>query len=142
MNADDKPLVWLQGEVRAPPYSRLIMDKKKPERLSAGGWKIGQAAEFLELTPEEAELVELKLALSSTLRARRTDQGWSQGVLAERIGSSQSRVAKMEASDPTVSMDLLIRGLLATGASKKEIASAIAGTRPRGRTEATAAKES
>jgi len=107
------------------------MDKKKQERLSAGGWNVGQAAEFLELTPEEAEFVELKLALSSTLRARRTDQGWSQGVLAERIGSSQSRVAKMEASDPTVSMDLLIRGLLATGASKKEIASAIAGTRPR-----------
>jgi hypothetical protein len=107
------------------------MDKKKQERLSAGGWKVGQTAEFLELTPEEADFVELKLALSSTLRARRTDQGWSQGALAERIGSSQSRVAKMEASDPTVSMDLLIRGLLATGASKKEIASAIIGTRPK-----------
>lgn len=107
------------------------MDKKKQERLSNGGWRVGESAEFLELTPEEAAFVEVKLALSSTLRDRRADQGWSQGVLAERIGSSQSRVAKMEASDPTVSMDLLIRGLLATGASKKEIASAISGTRPK-----------
>lgn len=107
------------------------MDKRKQERLKAGGWRAGSTAEFLELTLEEAEFVEMKLALSSTLRARRTDQGWSQDVLADKIGSSQSRVAKMEASDPTVSVDLLIRGLLATGASKVDIASAIVGARPK-----------
>lgn len=107
------------------------MDKRKQERLKAGGWRTGSTAEFLELTLEEAEFAEMKLALSSTLRARRTDQGWSQDVLADKIGSSQSRVAKMEASDPSVSVDLLIRGLLATGASKDDIASAIVGVRPK-----------
>jgi predicted XRE-type DNA-binding protein len=101
------------------------MDKKKGERLSAGGWRVGEAAEFLELSREEVEYVELKLALSSELRERRSEQRLSQGALAEKLGSSQSRVAKMEASDPSVSVDLLIRGLLATGASKKDIASAI-----------------
>ena len=101
------------------------MDKKKKDRLAAGGWRTGTAADFLGLTPEEAEFVELKLALSSELKDLRSDRGISQIELAERLGSSQSRVAKMEASDPTVSVDLLIRGLFAAGATKKDIAGAI-----------------
>ncbi len=107
------------------------MDKKKKERLSSGGWRIGDATEFLELSAEEAEFVELKLALSSELRELRSVQGLSQGALAEKLGSSQSRVAKMEASDPTVTVDLLIRGLLAAGASTKDIASAIVRSKPK-----------
>ena len=101
------------------------MDKKKKDRLAAGGWSTGTAADFLGLTPEEAEFVELKLALSSELKDLRSEHGISQLELAERLGSSQSRVAKMEASDPTVSVDLLIRGLFAAGATKEDIASAI-----------------
>ena len=102
------------------------MDKKKKERLAAAGWHSGNAAEFLGLSPEEIEFVELKLALSSELKDVRAENGLSQVELAQRLGSSQSRVAKMEASDPSVSIDLLIRGLLAAGASKNDIASAIA----------------
>jgi predicted transcriptional regulator len=113
------------------------MDKNKQQRLLDAGWKIGSAAEFLELSPEEAEYVELKVALSSTLKDRRSDSGLSQGALAKKLGSSQSRVAKMEASDPTVSVDLLIRGLLAAGASKKDIAAAIAGEKPKRTRRAT-----
>jgi ribosome-binding protein aMBF1 (putative translation factor) len=113
------------------------MDKNKQQRLKDAGWKIGSAAEFLELSPEEAEYVELKVALSSTLKERRSDSGLSQGALAKKLGSSQSRVAKMEASDPTVSVDLLIRGLLAVGASKRDIASAIAGDKSKRTRRAT-----
>jgi predicted transcriptional regulator len=102
------------------------MDKAKRKRLEEAGWAIGSAADFLDLSADETAFVELKLALSEELRARREDQGLSQTALADRLGSSQSRVAKMEASDPSVSVDLLIRGLLASGASRKEIASAIA----------------
>ena len=40
------------------------MDEEKKKRLEAKGWKVGTVAEFLELTPEEAMLVEIKLALS------------------------------------------------------------------------------
>lgn len=102
------------------------MDKKKRGRLAAAGWRSGNASEFLGLSPEESEFVELKLALSSELKDVRAEQGLSQVELAQRLGSSQSRVAKMEASDPSVSIDLLIRGLLAAGASKNDIASALA----------------
>jgi hypothetical protein len=101
------------------------MDKKKKDRLAANGWRTGSAADFLNLSAEEAEFVELKLALSSELKDVRSERGISQLELAHRLGSSQSRVAKMEASDPTVSFDLLIRGLLAAGATKTDIASAI-----------------
>jgi predicted transcriptional regulator len=101
------------------------MDKTREARLRQAGWKVGSTEEFLELSDEEAAFVELKLALSDELRERRSELGLSQTELAERLGSSQSRVAKMEASDPSVSIDLLIRGLLATGASKMEIAGAI-----------------
>jgi predicted XRE-type DNA-binding protein len=114
------------------------MDKKKKDRLAAGGWRTGSAADFLELTPEEAEFVELKLALSSELKELRSEHGISQLELADRLGSSQSRVAKMEASDPTVSVDLLIRGLFAAGASKKDIASAITKAARKPRVQKTA----
>lgn len=115
------------------------MDKMKRKRLEEAGWTIGSAADFLELSASEAAFVELKLALSDELRARREDQGLSQTVLARKLGSSQSRVAKMEAGDPSVSVDLLIRGLLAAGASRKQIASAIAPSAAR-RTRPTASK--
>jgi predicted transcriptional regulator len=101
------------------------MDSAKRKKLERAGWSVGSVSEFLGLSEDEAAFVELKLALSDELRKRREDQGLTQVALSEKLGSSQSRVAKMEASDATVSVDLLIRGLLATGASRREIASAI-----------------
>jgi DNA-binding XRE family transcriptional regulator len=101
------------------------MDAKKKARLTNAGWRVGDASEFLGLTNEEIQLVEMKLALSRTLREVRSQKALSQVQLAHRLGSSQSRVAKMEAGDPSVSVDLLMRALLAAGASKDEIASAI-----------------
>lgn len=102
------------------------MEDAKRKRLEAAGWKVGSAEEFLGLSPEEASFVELKLTLSQTLRERRNGQGLTQTALAKKLGSSQSRVAKMEASDASVSLDLLVRALLATGATRAEIAAAIA----------------
>src|SRR3990172_3867517 len=101
------------------------MDSTKRKKLEQSGWSVGSASDFLGLTEDEAAYVELKLALSEELRKRREDQGLTQVALAEKLGSSQSRVAKMEASDATVSVDLLIRGLLAAGASRRDIAGAI-----------------
>ncbi len=101
------------------------MENAKKKKLEAAGWKVGSAEEFLRLTPEEAAFVEVKLALSEQLKAHRQAQGISQTQLARRLGSSQSRVAKMEAADPSVSVDLLVRGLIASGASKRDIGRAI-----------------
>lgn len=98
------------------------MDKTKKKRLEQHGWKIGDAKDFLELSEEEVAYIDLKLAFSKSLRERRTKRKMTQAQLAKRINSSQSRVAKMEAGDPTVSLDLIIRSLLALGASQKELA--------------------
>jgi predicted transcriptional regulator len=95
-------------------------------RLKARGWKVGGATDLLGLSDQEAALVELRLSLSRSVRERRQKLGLSQVELASRLGSSQSRVAKLEGADATVSIDLLIRGLLALGASRREIGRALA----------------
>ncbi len=101
------------------------MKKTKRAKLEARGWRLGTAADFLELTPEEAAFVDTKLALSRSLRDRRMAQSLSQWALAKRLNSSQSRVAKMEAADPSVSIDLLLRGLFALGATPQDVATSI-----------------
>ena len=75
------------------------MKKSKRAALEAHGWRLGDTADFLALTPEEAALVETKSALSGSVRDRRTKQGLSQADLARRLKSSQSRVAKIEAAE-------------------------------------------
>jgi DNA-binding XRE family transcriptional regulator len=98
------------------------MEENKRRQLELAGWKVGTVDEFLELSPEESELVEFKLALSRHLKKLRNNQHLSQEALAKRMSSSQSRVAKIESGDPSVSIDLLVRALVYTGANRKEIA--------------------
>jgi transcriptional regulator with XRE-family HTH domain len=97
------------------------MNESKRKRLEADGWKIGSAAEFLGLSREEGLLVEMKLALARGLRDRRERLKITQQQLAKQIGSSQSRIAKLEKADKSVSMDLLVSSLASLGASRAEI---------------------
>jgi DNA-binding XRE family transcriptional regulator len=90
-------------------------------KLKKKGWKTGSVAEFLDLSAEESAYIEMKLALSEKLKERRRRSNLTQAELAKAIESSQSRVAKMEAGDPSVSIDLLVKSLLAMGVSKKEL---------------------
>jgi ribosome-binding protein aMBF1 (putative translation factor) len=106
------------------------MRKSKRRKLEAAGWRAGSASEFLKLSPEDSALVETKVALSAALRARRLAQRLSQADLAKRLKSSQSRIAKMEAADRTVSVDLLLRGLFALGATTRDVGKAIQHRRP------------
>ena len=101
------------------------MNRTKQATLAKRGWNVGTVADFLALTPEEAAFVEIKLALSDALRAKRRKANLSQAQVAQKLKSSQSRVAKMEASDPSVTLDLLIRSLLALGATKRTVARTI-----------------
>jgi DNA-binding XRE family transcriptional regulator len=101
------------------------MDKLKQKRLEEKGWKVGTVSEFLELTAEETALIEIKLALSRNLKARR-QHTMTQAELAEKIHSSQPRIAKAENGDASVSIELLIRAMLATGATPQEIGNVIA----------------
>ena len=102
------------------------MKAAKRKRLEQAGWRVGSTEDFLGLSKEEQALVEIKLALADAVRTQREKHRLSQGALAARMKSSQSRVAKIEAGDPSVSLDLLIRAALAAGATKKELAKALA----------------
>jgi hypothetical protein len=101
------------------------MKKIKQAKLERAGWKVGSTAEFLGLTPEEAAFVELKVALADGLRELRRRRHLTQTDLARMLRSSQSRVAKMEARDPSVSLDLLVRSLLALGTTPADLAKII-----------------
>ena len=91
------------------------MKSSKKSKLEAAGWKVGSASEFLDLSTEEASIVRLKIKLARAVRERRAQLAWTQQDLANKIESSQSRVAKIEAADASVSSDLAIRALYALG---------------------------
>ena len=109
----------------------MTVKKAKRERIERKGWRLGSTEEFLGLSAEETAYIELKLALGLRLKAAREKRGVTQTALAKLARSSQSRVAKMEAGDPSVSMDLIVKTLLAMGVTRKQIASTIAKTSER-----------
>jgi ribosome-binding protein aMBF1 (putative translation factor) len=98
------------------------MNRSKRKRLEAAGWRAGSAADFLGLSAEEALYLQIKLVLADAVKARREKLGLTQAEVALRVRSSQSRVAKMEAGDRTVSIDLLVHTLAALGATRKDLA--------------------
>jgi len=102
------------------------MRKSKRKALKRKGWRLGTAADFLDLTDEELAVIELKIALGNAVKERRQKQCLTQNAFAKTIASSQSRVAKMEAGDPSVSLDLLVKSMLTLGASRRDVANAIA----------------
>ncbi len=102
------------------------MKNARKKKLEAAGFKVGTVQEFLDLTDEDMEIIEMRVALARSLKNLRRRLKVSQMAFASKIGSSQSRVARMEAGDPSVSLDLLMRSLVKAGASRKEIGRAIA----------------
>lgn len=97
------------------------MKTNKLDRLKAGEWEVGNAEDFLQLSEAETRLVELKLSLISAVKKSRIKRKLSQIDLAQRMKSSQSRIAKIEAGDPSVSLDLIVRALIASGATTRDI---------------------
>jgi hypothetical protein len=100
------------------------MDNAKRKRVKSAGWKVGTTAEFLGLGDEDAAIVELRLGRG--VREERNRWSLTRAQLGKLLGSSHPRVAKMEAADPSVSIDLMIRSLLTLGASRKKVAFYIA----------------
>ena len=96
------------------------------KRLERAGWSTGDAKDFLELSEPEAAFIDMKLALAEDVRGLRLERRLNQTQVARILGSSQSRVAKMEAADASVSIDLLIRSLLKLGAERKDVARVVA----------------
>ena len=118
----------VRSDIQHELTDRSLMKTRKRARLEAAGWAVGSVQDFLGLSDAESALIELKLSLSGALADQRKRRHLSQAQLARRLRSSQSRVAKMEAGDPSVSMDLLVRSLLALGASSTDLARAIRGS--------------
>lgn len=106
------------------------MREKKRNRLEARGWKVGSAKDFFGLTDQEAAYIELKLRLAASLLECRRRRHLTQMDLARILRSSQSRIAKMESGDPSVSMDLLVRSLLALGTSARQLSRMISTRSP------------
>lgn len=106
------------------------MNPDKKRRLEQEGWRVGAAADFLGLTSDEEAMVELRLKLADAVKLLRKDKHLTQTQLAKLMGSSQSRVAKLEAAEDSVSLDLLIRSYLALGATTDDLAKVIGSEEP------------
>lgn len=103
------------------------MKKTRRDKLERAGFAVSGTQEFLALGDAEMAMVDARVALAQALRHRRSRElKISQAAFAAKVGSSQSRVAKMEAGDPSVSLDLLIRSLVKSGASLEEVARVLA----------------
>lgn len=111
----------------------MAMSKQHREALEAQGWKFGSAADFLGLSPAESAYVEAHVRLSRALGSRRREQGLTQMQLALALGSSQSRVAKAEAGDASVSLDFLVRALFGLGATVEQVGAVLSGRTVRAR---------
>ena len=103
----------------------MAMNSAKRKRLEAKGWRIGSTKEFLGLSEQESAYIELKLTLGENLKKRRLKKKLTQVELAKLLRSNQSRVAKMESGDPSVSIDLLVKSLLALGTTSQDLAGII-----------------
>lgn len=104
------------------------MKRDKKERLEKAGWRVGTTRDFLKLSDAEHAVIEVRVMLARTLKSHRIQRHMSQAALAKELGSSQSRVAKMEAGDPTVSLDLLFRSLFTLGSTTAQVGKVIAST--------------
>lgn len=104
------------------------MDEQKRRRLEAAGWMVGSVEDFLGLSPAELAYIDMSLALSRLLGERRAQARVSRQTLARKLKVRPSDVAKMEDGDPSVTMDLLVRALLAVGAAPAEIGRVFADT--------------
>jgi len=105
------------------------MNDGKRKKLERAGFRVGTVQEFLQLSDEEMALIDLKIRLVVMLKEVRKAEGITQQSLAGLLESSQSRVAKMEAGDPDVSLDLICRALFALGVSRQAIGKMIASKR-------------
>lgn len=91
------------------------MEATKQKALESAGWKTGDAADFLEMTDEERQLLDARVELALAIRRQREAQHLSQKELGAKLKTSQPRVAKIERAASDVSLDQLVRAFTAAG---------------------------
>jgi DNA-binding XRE family transcriptional regulator len=104
------------------------MDSETRGYLEAEGHHmVTDVADWLGLSEAESDLIDLRLDLRRLVRFARERAGLTQAQAARKLKSSQSRLSKMESGDPSVSLDLLVTSALTLGATRQEVAAAVAG---------------
>lgn len=73
-----------------------MIKPEKQKKLERGGWKVGDAADFLEMSDEERQLLDARVELALAIRRQRTSSKLTQKQLGEKLHTSQPRVAKIE----------------------------------------------
>lgn len=101
------------------------MKEAKKKILEANGYKVTDSADWLGLSKEEAQLVEMRAALAQELEKVRRAKGITQAELARRVGTKQSGVARMLNNPDTTTLDSLIKGLIAMGEPVSKIAACL-----------------
>ena len=102
------------------------MKSSKIKALEEAGWKVGDVSDLLGLSPEELAIIDMKVSLAKNFQELRKKSKLTQTELAMILHTSQSRIAKMEAGDVSVTIDLLVKGMLTLGATKKTVAQVLA----------------
>jgi Helix-turn-helix len=95
------------------------------KKLQGTDWQIGDAADFLQLSVEESALIDIRLSLAQAAKQSRVQHALPQTELAKRMKSNQSHITKIESADPSVSIDLMVRALLASGAGRADVVRAL-----------------
>jgi DNA-binding XRE family transcriptional regulator len=113
------------GKSRIDLQRKSIMDPKKKQQLEANGWVATSVQDFLALPTPEMAYIETKLKLSQTVKDLRRKKKLTQTAVAELLNSSQSRIAKMEKADNSVSIDLLLKAAYTLGATTDDVAVAL-----------------
>lgn len=103
----------------------LEMTEKKKKMLEANGYRVVDSADWLGLSNEEAQIVDMRVALAQELERVRKAKGVTQAELARRVGTKQSGVARMINNPDTSTMDNLIKGLIALGEPISKIAACL-----------------
>jgi hypothetical protein len=111
-----------------PILARLRDYEERRPHLEGSWWRVGDVGEFLQLTPNQRAIVDIRVALANGISQARSERHWTHADLAKELGSSRSRVAKMEMPDSSVAIDLYVKSLLALGLSRVQLGFLIAGT--------------
>src|ERR1700730_7479285 len=102
-----------QDPISGRGVGRVKAEEKDPVE-GPGVW-VGGAEDFLGLTKSERVIVDFRLDLSRRIKEARERRGWSQASLARAMGTSQPRLSRIEAGYPDVTIDLMLRALVAAG---------------------------
>jgi len=100
------------------------MNTQTQHHLENAGYTVGDAREFLELSPEEEALVNTGLALSNLLRASREARGLSPEELARKANLASDEIAHLETA-PGTRFEEVFHLLYLLGVPPREIAAAI-----------------